>query len=116
MPHPSFTAMTLLALAMAACLAAYFVFGDYTRKARITGSLAPAEGLVKVVAQQPGRVEALEVAEGGLRLAAQFLALGGVEFGLDAGPDARGVAVVHGSLREGFGYGMGFFSSRPARA
>lgn len=60
----SFTAMTLLALAMAACLAAYFVLGDYTRKARIAGSLAPAEGLVKVVAQQPGRVEALEVAEG----------------------------------------------------
>lgn len=60
----SFTLTTVAAIAMAACLAAYFVLGDYTRKARVVGSLAPAEGLVRVVAQQTGRVEGLEVAEG----------------------------------------------------
>jgi len=60
----SFSVLSALALAMALALGAYFVFGDYTRKARIQGTLAPAEGVVKVVAQQPGRIEDLGIAEG----------------------------------------------------
>jgi membrane fusion protein len=60
----SFTVMTTAAVAMAACVATYFVVGDYTRKARVTGLLAPVDGVMKVVAHQPGRVEGLGVIEG----------------------------------------------------
>jgi membrane fusion protein len=60
----SFSILALLAVSMAVALGAYFVFGDYTRKARVQGALAPADGVVKVVARQPGRVESLGIAEG----------------------------------------------------
>ena len=60
----SFTVLTALSLAIALALGAYFVFGDYTRKARVQGALAPVDGVVKGIAQQAGRVEGLDVAEG----------------------------------------------------
>lgn len=60
----SFTVFSALAVAMSLALGAYFVFGDYTRKARVQGTLAPVEGVVRIVAQQPGRVEDLGIEEG----------------------------------------------------
>ena len=60
----SFSVFAALAAVMALALGAYFVFGDYTRKARVQGALAPAEGVVRIVAQQAGRVEQLAIAEG----------------------------------------------------
>lgn len=60
----SFTLLTAAAIAIAAALAAFFCLTEYTRKARVTGTLAPAEGVVRVLAQQPGRVESLAVREG----------------------------------------------------
>lgn len=61
---PSFALLTGAALTFAAALAAFFVFGEYTRKARVTGALAPTEGVVKVVAPQAGRIESLGAREG----------------------------------------------------
>jgi membrane fusion protein len=60
----SFGLLTAAALAMTVALAGFFWFGEYTRKARVNGVLAPAQGLVKVLAQQSGIVEALHVREG----------------------------------------------------
>ncbi len=60
----SFTVMTASALAFALLLAAFFVFGEYTRKARVTGMLVPVEGVAKVIAQQSGVVEVVHVKEG----------------------------------------------------
>ncbi|HUP28752.1 MAG TPA: HlyD family efflux transporter periplasmic adaptor subunit [Usitatibacter sp.] len=60
----SFSVFAGFAVAMALALGAYFIFGDYTRKARVQGALAPTEGVVRIVAQQPGRVEQLSIAEG----------------------------------------------------
>lgn len=60
----SFSVFTGLAAAMSLALGAYFVFGDYTRKARVQGALAPSEGVVRIVAQQAGRIEDLAIAEG----------------------------------------------------
>jgi membrane fusion protein len=60
----SFALLTALAVAMAIALALFFIFGDYTRKARVQGALAPAEGVVRVVAQQAGRVQDLAAVEG----------------------------------------------------
>ena len=74
----SFTLLTTLAVILAACVATYFVVGDYTRKARVAGTLAPVDGVVRVVAQQPGRVEDLGVVEG-LEVDAQDLLLSVVD-------------------------------------
>jgi membrane fusion protein len=60
----SFTVLTLLALITAMALAAYFFAGHYTRKARLTGVLAPTEGIVRIVAQQAGVVTSVTVREG----------------------------------------------------
>src|SRR5258705_2210609 len=60
----SFTLLTACAMGFAVALAIFFVFGEYTRKARVSGILAPAQGLVKILAQQAGIVEAVHAREG----------------------------------------------------
>lgn len=60
----SFAVLTAAAVAIAVALAALFVFGEYTRKARVTGWLAPRVGVTKVLAQQSGLVEAAHAREG----------------------------------------------------
>lgn len=60
----SFTLLTLAASIMVFAIGAYFVAGEYTRKARVTGILAPVHGVVKIVAQQAGVVERIDVREG----------------------------------------------------
>jgi membrane fusion protein len=60
----SFALLTAFALAIALAILAFLMWGEYTRKARLTGALVPAEGLVRVVAQQAGRVESVRVSEG----------------------------------------------------
>jgi membrane fusion protein len=60
----SFTLLTACAMVISAALAAYFVEGHYTRKARLVGVLAPSQGLVRIVAPQAGVIEAVHVREG----------------------------------------------------
>lgn len=60
----SFTLITAWALVFAVLLAMFFIFGEYTRKARVSGVLAPREGVAKILAQQSGVVEAVHVKEG----------------------------------------------------
>lgn len=60
----SFAFMTAVALGMALALAAFFLFGEYTRKARVTGVLAPTHGIMRIVAQQSGIVESVSAREG----------------------------------------------------
>lgn len=60
----SHTALTAAGLAFALAIAAFFTFGEYTRKARLTGVLAPVTGTARIVAQQAGRVEAVHIREG----------------------------------------------------
>ncbi|MDQ3027384.1 MAG: HlyD family secretion protein [Pseudomonadota bacterium] len=60
----SFTVLTAAGLAMVVAIGAYFVAGEYTRKARVTGVLAPVHGIVKIVAQQAGVVQQVFVQEG----------------------------------------------------
>jgi membrane fusion protein len=62
----SFTVLAACALAFTLALAAFFVFGEYTRKARVTGVLAPAHGVVRILAQQGGIVEAVHAREGAI--------------------------------------------------
>jgi membrane fusion protein len=60
----SFLFITICALAFSVALALFFVSGEYTRKARVTGVLAPVDGIAKIIAQQSGIVEAVHVREG----------------------------------------------------
>ncbi|HSN19682.1 MAG TPA: HlyD family efflux transporter periplasmic adaptor subunit [Usitatibacter sp.] len=61
---PSFAFLAACALAIAVALGAFLVAGEYTRKARLEGVVAPERGLVRVFARQAGIVEAVRVAEG----------------------------------------------------
>ncbi len=73
----SFTFLTACALAMGAALGAFLLSGEYTRKARVAGVLAPEQGVVKIVAQQAGIVASVRVAEGEeVEREATLLALG----------------------------------------
>lgn len=60
----SFALLTATALGIALALAAFFVLGEYTRKARVTGIVSPASGVVRVIAPQSGVVEAVQISEG----------------------------------------------------
>src|SRR5258705_10020839 len=60
----SFTLLSVTSLVLAFALGAFFVYGEYTRKARVTGVLAPIQGVVRIVALQPGMVRAAFVREG----------------------------------------------------
>jgi membrane fusion protein len=60
----SFTALAIGAVVFAIALGAFFIFGEYTRKARVVGVLAPAQGIVRIIAQQSGVVEAVHASEG----------------------------------------------------
>jgi membrane fusion protein len=60
----SFAFLTAGALAIAFVMGVFFVLGEYTRKARVNGVLAPLHGVVRVIAQQGGVVQALDAREG----------------------------------------------------
>lgn len=60
----SFAVFCSFAAAMTMALIAYLAFGEYTRKARVVGMLAPEQGVVKIIAQQAGVVDSVSVAEG----------------------------------------------------
>ncbi|MBY0445723.1 MAG: biotin/lipoyl-binding protein, partial [Burkholderiales bacterium] len=64
---PTSLPLTGFAIASLVILSVFIVFityGSYTRKARLDGLAMPSTGLVKVMAQQGGRVDSLLVSEG----------------------------------------------------
>jgi membrane fusion protein len=56
--------LTGLAIVVAIAVVAYLVFGEYTRKARVTGLLVPDKGVIRLVAPRTGTVVESHVAEG----------------------------------------------------
>jgi membrane fusion protein len=60
----SFTFFCTIAAALTIAMLAYLGFGEYTRKARVGGVLAPEQGVVKIVAQQAGVVDSVLAREG----------------------------------------------------
>lgn len=55
---------TLLAIAFAAGLVLFCYWGQYTRKARVRGFLAPTSGLIKVYSQEAGTIVERRISEG----------------------------------------------------
>jgi len=63
-PRLPWTLLTLVALAVASGVIGLILLGEYTRKSRMTGLLAPEQGLIEVVATQAGVVTRLSAVEG----------------------------------------------------
>jgi membrane fusion protein len=70
---PGFAWVTGIALVLATALVAYAVLGEVTRKARLTGMLAPSDGLIMLSAPQAGTVTELLAREGQIVTAGQPL-------------------------------------------
>ncbi len=60
----SFALISAAAFLVAIALGAFFIFGEYTRKARVIGVLAPTQGVVRIIALQSGIVVAAHAREG----------------------------------------------------
>lgn len=60
----SFALLTAAALSLAAVVLAYLVLAEYAKKAPLAGTLVPASGAIRVVAQQTGLVRDRRVREG----------------------------------------------------
>lgn len=71
----SFGMLTVMFLVVAVSILSYLVWGEYTKKARASGYLVPANGLIKIYPQQPGAVLALRVSEGQLVKKGDLLAI-----------------------------------------
>lgn len=69
----SFGLLTLAAVAIAAAVIAFVVWGEYTRKATVKGYLAPTQGLIKVHAPESGRLIERHAREGQLVRAGEAL-------------------------------------------
>ena len=85
----SFAWMAACALAMAAAVVAYLCWGEYTRKARVSGFLAPRDGLVRVLADPGGTVLARKVRQGDVVHAGEALFVVTYEKSTAAAGDAR---------------------------
>ena len=60
----SLALLTTFVVIVAAAVAAYLVWGEYTRKARVSGYLVPDRGLIRLMAPQTATVVENHVAEG----------------------------------------------------
>ncbi len=60
----SFGLIAALFFAIASSLIAYMIFGEYTKKARVSGYLVPDKGLIKIHASQDGTILSVRVSEG----------------------------------------------------
>lgn len=60
----SFPLLTAGAVALAALVVLFACFGQYTKKARVSGYLAPSAGLIKVYAPEIGTLIEKRVTEG----------------------------------------------------
>ncbi|HEX4943379.1 MAG TPA: HlyD family efflux transporter periplasmic adaptor subunit [Usitatibacteraceae bacterium] len=60
----SYAALTIVAVAIAVAILSYLFIAEYAKKASLAGTLVPASGAIRVVAQQPGLVRERRVSEG----------------------------------------------------
>lgn len=63
-PPLSFAAWSAIACVLAAAVIAFLFLGDYTKRTRVVGITAPAAGVIKLMAPQPGIVVERHAEEG----------------------------------------------------
>jgi membrane fusion protein len=103
-PKLSHTVYTSFAAVVVAGVLGLFGFGEYTRKARIGGWLAPEQGLIHIVAPQPGVLTRVHAQEGLEVAAGTPLAVISTErrsevFGATQGEVVRQLSAQRDSLR-----------------
>ena len=74
-PKVSHTVYTCVATVLVLGVLGLFGFGEYTRKARIGGLLAPEQGLIQIIAPQAGVLTQVQAAEGAEVAAGAVLAV-----------------------------------------
>lgn len=62
--NPAFEFVAVLALALAAALIAFGIWGEVTRKARVPGLLVPVQGAIQITAQAVGVVTDIHAVDG----------------------------------------------------
>lgn len=81
----SSSVLTVGAAAAAACVLAYLVLGDYTRKARVPGVLVPDRGVIRVVTPETATVVERPVREGAMVRQGEVLFVLSVDRGTESG-------------------------------
>ena len=108
-PPLSFAAWSAIAFVLAAAVIAFLLLGEYTKRTRVVGITAPAAGVIKLMAPQPGIVVARHAEEGqAVRagdvlfvLSTERLTGGGAGGGTSGGiSGALGVAGAQGAVLE----------------
>jgi len=90
----SFRLLTGFALAAVVALAALVWWGEYTRKAHVTGYLAPSAGVIKVYAGQAGALVEKHISEGQKVQRGDMLFVVSTEQGSRATPEAKATAIA----------------------
>ncbi|HYS12834.1 MAG TPA: hypothetical protein VEN28_05955, partial [Burkholderiaceae bacterium] len=90
----SFRLLTGFALAAVVALAALVWWGEYTRKAHVTGYLAPSAGVIKVYAGQAGTLVEKHVSEGQKVRRGDTLFVVSTEQGSRDTPEAKATAIA----------------------
>jgi len=84
--------LTLASLALGVAIIAFLIFGHYTRRERVEGTLAPTDGLMEVTAASPGTVTQLMVEQGAIvREGAPLIALSSEHFSVALGGTAAAI-------------------------
>ena len=89
-PPLSFAAWSWIAAALAAAMITFLIVGEYTKRTRVAGITAPEEGLIKLMAPQPGIVVERRVQEGQQVKAGDVLFVLSAERLTDAGGGVAG--------------------------
>lgn len=105
---PGTRALTVVATLVIGALIVFACFGHYTRKAHVTGYLAPDKGLIKVYATATGTLIEKRIAEGQTVKKGQTLFILSTEHGSPETPAAQQAVIAslqqrHASLKTAFG-------------
>ena len=93
-----FVLLTAGSVVAALAIVAFISWGQYTRKAHVTGYLAPSAGLIKVLALQPGTLIEKHVREGQRVARGDVLYVVSTEMGSREAPQAKAIAI--GTIRQ----------------
>ncbi len=97
----SLWAFTLAAVLIAACVIAIAIWGQYTRRERVSGYLASAAGAVPLLISEPGQVTSIDVTEGETVTLGQPIAHVTIDRTLSSAAASSGAVMQELKAREG---------------
>ena len=91
---PSSSWLTAGAIMLALAVVAFSFWGEYTRKAHVSGYLVPSKGVIKVYAPGPGTVVSSSVREGQRVRRGDRLLVLSTDHGSSTNPEAQAAAIA----------------------